>query len=358
MTDFSENIEFIEKELRETPYHKGTEHYIGKMRARLARLKDKQLEGFMKSKGGGGGGGYAVKKEGDATVVLIGSPSVGKSTLINKLTNAESKVAPYSFTTVSVIPGMLIYKEAYIQILDVPGLIEGARLGKGRGKEVLSVARGADLLVIMTDVKRKDDIKKLIFELEKSGIRINRQKPLIRIEKKIDGGLYIHSNIHQDLSEELIKDVALEFGIKNADITLKEKVSLEGLIDSFSKNRVYIPALFIINKIDEVKNLKKEEGYLYMSADKEEGLEEFKEAIYKALNLITVYLVKEDEDPNFDSPVIMKEGNTFQDLLEKLGTNFTEKYKMAKIWGRQARFPGQEIPLKTKLTDGLQARFV
>src|SRR3990172_13232003 len=159
MESVNSQIADIEKEIRETPYHKGTEHHIGKLRARLSKLKDKALE--SQARGGGGGGGYAVKKQGDATVVLIGPPSAGKSTLINKLTNAESKVAPYAFTTVTVIPGMLKYNQAYIQILDIPGLIEGAKEGKGRGREVLSVAKGADLLIIMTDVKRVPQIEKM-----------------------------------------------------------------------------------------------------------------------------------------------------------------------------------------------------
>src|SRR3989344_2711173 len=201
MSDIPDQIQQIEKEIRETPYHKGTEHHIGKLRARLARLKDRELESGAK-KGSGGGGGYAVKKQGDATIVLIGPPSAGKSTLINLLTNAESKVAAYAFTTVSVIPGMLLYRGAYIQILDVPGLIEGARLGKGRGKEVLSVARAADLLLIMSDVDRQEYIEKLVFELEDAGIRINKPKPNVRIEKKTGGGLTIHSNITQDVSKE------------------------------------------------------------------------------------------------------------------------------------------------------------
>src|SRR5258708_32065207 len=182
MADIPEQIEAVEKELRELPHHKGTDHHIGRLRAKLARLGDQQIENGTK-KGSGGGGGYAVKKHGDATVILVGPPSAGKSTLINKLTNAESKVAAYAFTTLTVIPGMMEYKNAKIQILDVPGLIEGAGGGKGRGKEVMSVARNSDLIIFMTDPDRLDFFKKLVKELEYAGIRINKEKPQVKIEK-------------------------------------------------------------------------------------------------------------------------------------------------------------------------------
>lgn len=355
MIDIATQIEEIEAVLRKTPHHKATNGFIGAMRAKIAKLKDKEVE--ISSKGGGGGVGYSVKKQGDATIVLIGPPSAGKSTLINCITNAESKVAAYAFTTVSVIPGMLKYKEAYIQILDVPGLIQGASVGKGRGKEVLSVARGADLLVLMTDPERLNFFDHLLKELEVAGIRINKTRPVVRIEKEISGGLSIVSNIKQDFELDDIKGIASEFGIKNGKVVLKEKVTIDQVIDSFSERIVYKPAIFVVNKCD-TNNKEKYEDLIYISADKGTGIDELKEIIWEKLGLVTVYLVERNQKPSTNNPVIMKEDDTLEDIARGIGTEFLENTTLAKIWGNGAKFDGQEMPLGTKVRDGMQIRFI
>jgi ribosome-interacting GTPase 1 len=60
-------------------------------------------------KGGGTQDGFEVSKSGDSRIGMIGFPSVGKSTLLTKLTGVYSKVAAYEFTTLTCIPGVLIY---------------------------------------------------------------------------------------------------------------------------------------------------------------------------------------------------------------------------------------------------------
>jgi hypothetical protein len=65
-----------------------------------------------------------------------GFPSVGKSSLLTELTGTNSEAAAYEFTTLTCIPGVIHYNDAKIQLLDLPGIIEGAAQGKGRGRQV------------------------------------------------------------------------------------------------------------------------------------------------------------------------------------------------------------------------------
>ena len=107
---------------------------------KLARLRAQLLEPGPGA-GGAAGTGFDVSKSGDARIALVGFPSVGKSTFLSKITKTKSEVAAYSFTTLTAIPGVLEYGGAEIQVLDLPGIIEGAAEGKGRGRQVISAAK-------------------------------------------------------------------------------------------------------------------------------------------------------------------------------------------------------------------------
>lgn len=106
MSTIADKIKLIEDEIARTQKNKNTEGHLGLLKAKIAKLKREQLDFIAKSKGGGGEG-FEVAKNGDARIGLIGFPSVGKSTLLTKLTETESKVAAWEFTTLTCIPGVL-----------------------------------------------------------------------------------------------------------------------------------------------------------------------------------------------------------------------------------------------------------
>lgn len=350
--DIYEQINELEEKIRTTPYHKGTEHQIGRWRARIAQLKEKLLQ--EKIKKSGGGGGYAIKHTGDATVVLVGPPSVGKSSLLNKLTNSVSRVGDYDFTTLSVIPGMMEYKGAKILLLDIPGIIKGAAVGKGRGKEVLSVVRAADLILIIVDPQNISQIAQIKKELYEVGIRLDEEPPKITIKKFSSGGIKISSPPLSYVDKEIIKQLAEDFRIRNGEIIIREDITLERLIDGLMGNRVYLPSLMVLNKIDLVKSIPDFPG-LKISVKENFGLEILKEAIWQKLNLIRVFLKPKNGDPDFNDPLIVKNNSQLREIAEKLGFL---NVSSAKIFGPGAKFPGQEVSLDFQPKEGTIISFL
>lgn len=134
-----------------TQKNKATAYHLGQLRAKLAKLK-RELIAPSSGGGGGGGMGFDVARTGIASVGFVGFPSVGKSTLMSGLTGTTSEAAAYEFTTLTTVPGTMTVRGARIQILDLPGIIEGAKDGKGRGRQVIAVARTCNLIFIVLDV--------------------------------------------------------------------------------------------------------------------------------------------------------------------------------------------------------------
>lgn len=202
---------------------------MGLLKAKLAKYRATLLE---PSKSKDKGEGFDVLKSGDARVALIGFPSVGKvcfysndffkiliyflyfqSTLLSTVTKTSSECASYEFTTLTCIPGVIEYKGANIQLLDLPGIIEGASQGKGRGRQVIAVARTADLIIIMLDATKSEVQRELLErELESVGIRLNKRKPNIYFKEKKTGGVSFNSMCTlTHVSEKLVQMILHEY---------------------------------------------------------------------------------------------------------------------------------------------------
>jgi ribosome-interacting GTPase 1 len=270
------------------------------------------------------------------------------------MTNADSDTGAYEFTTLDVNPGMLKHKGANIQILDVPGLIGGAADGRGGGTQVLSVVRNAEFVVIMLDPEemREGEIKS---ELYNAGIRINKQPPDVKVEKKGRGGINISTTVDLDIQEETIKQMMQQRGYTNAEVIIREQLDLDRFVDGLMRNRKYVPAITVINKADmldqETRKEYKEKYDLLISAGKGDNLEKLKDEIFEGLGLIRVYMKEKGEEPDKDEPLILTEGDTVEDALNILPGDMKDRFKKAKVTGESSKFPQQKVGKEHELMD-------
>jgi small GTP-binding protein len=361
MAGLEEEIRELEEELQRTPYNKATAKHIGRVRAKIAKLKDEAVNRAMKS--AGGGEGYSVKKSGDATVVLVGFPSTGKSTLLNSLTGTKSEVAAYAFTTLTVVPGAMEYRGAKIQILDIPGLIAGAAMGKGRGKEVIGVVRSADMIVILVDVFNSRHVEVLMKELYDAGIRINTVKPDITIKKTSQGGIRVHAVGALDLDVDEIRSILAENKLMNADILIRGNATQEEIIDAMLGNRIYVPAFIAVNKVDLISEKARREIVadlesrfamepVMISAHTGYHMTEVKDRIYDTLGFMRVYLKPQSEAADLEEPLIVRRGSSVEDVCRKLHRDFVSRFRYARVWGHSVKHPGQRVGLPHRLKEG------
>ncbi len=350
-----EEITAIEDEIRKTPYNKATSHHIGRLKAKLARLKEDMIK---RASSKGGGEGYSVRKSGDATVVLVGYPSVGKSTLLNRLTGAQSKIGAYEFTTLDVVPGTMFHNDATIQILDVPGLVRGAASGRGRGKEVISVVRNADLIVFLTDVFQTGHRQVLEKELYDAGIRVNTRRPDVKVMRKFRGGVNINSTVDTELERDTIMSILKEYKMHNADVLIRAKVNIDEFIDALMGNRKYINAITVINKADLVDEEFKTDirtnfpDAMLISADMDKNLDPLKDLIFDHLKFIRLYMKPQGEPADMEEPMIVQEGVNVGDICDKLHRDFRKRFRYAQVWGPSGKHAGQRAGLEHKLMDG------
>lgn len=344
-----ERIAEIESEMNRTQKNKATSNHLGLLKARLAKLRRE----LITPKGGGGatGEGFDVAKTGDARIGFVGFPSVGKSTLLTNLAGVYSEVAAYEFTTLTTVPGVIRYKGAKIQLLDLPGIIEGAKDGKGRGRQVIAVARTCSLIYIVLDVLKPLGHKRLLEkELEGFGIRLNKTPPNITFRKKEKGGINLQITCQQsELDIDAVKSILGEYRIANADVTLRCDATADDLIDVVEGNRIYIPCIYILNKIDQISI--EELDIIYkiphavpISAHHKWNFDDLLEKMWQYLDLVRIYTKPKGQLPDYESPVVLKNGSSsIEDFCNNLHKSIMKEFKHALVWGSSVKYNPQKV---------------
>ncbi|KAL6942083.1 GTP-binding protein rbg1 [Hanseniaspora vineae] len=355
-----DKIKSIEEEMARTQKNKNTEFHLGQLKAKLAKLKRELLAQATGGSGGGGGVGFDAKRSGVASIGYVGFPSVGKSTLLTKLTGVESEAAAYEFTTLVTVPGMIKYRGAKLQMLDLPGIIEGAKDGRGRGKQVIGVARSCNLLFIVLDVNKPLTHKQLIEkELEGVGIRLNKTRPDILIKKKEKGGLSITNTVPlTHIDADVVRAVMHEYKINSAEVAFRCDATVDDLIDVLEdQTRRYMPAIYVLNKIDslsleELQLLYRIPNAVPISSGQEWNLDKLLEIMWDRLNLVRVYTKPKGVMPDFSDPVVLRSDKcTVKDFCNSIHKSLVDDFKNALVYGSSVKHQPQYVGLNHVLED-------
>ncbi|KAG8808294.1 hypothetical protein FRC17_004009 [Serendipita sp. 399] len=349
-----QKIKEIEDEMARTQKNKATSYHLGLLKAKLAKLRRELLTASSSGGGGGGGPGFDVARTGIASVGFVGFPSVGKSTLMSKLTGTHSEVAAYEFTTLTSVPGTLRLHGSPIQIIDLPGIIEGAKDGRGRGRQVIAVARTCNLIFIVLDVLKPLHDKQIIEnELEGFGIRLNKKPPNITVRKKDKGGIAITNTVPlTNIDHDEIKAVLSEYRLANCDVAIREPgCTADDLVDVVEGNRV-------LNKIDaisieELDLLYKIPHSVPISSKEWLNIDELLDALWRALDLVRVYTKPRGLAPDYTQPVVLKRQKaTVEDFCDAIHKEIAKQLKYAVVWGTSAKHSrGQKVGLDHVLQD-------
>ncbi|GAH81881.1 unnamed protein product, partial [marine sediment metagenome] len=162
-------------------------------------------------------------------------------------------------------------------------------------------------ILFMIDAQHKNHLNLMTEELYKAGLRLNQKKPDVVVKRTGHGGITINSTIKlSHLNEGVVKSISSEY-VTNADIIIRDDITEDQLIDVFIQNRIYVPAVVIINKKDlltkeelnkKIKNItQKNWDVISISASEGTGLDELKKVIFSELKLTRTYMKPVGEKP-------------------------------------------------------------
>ena len=233
----------------------------------------------------------AVRREGAAQVALVGPPNAGKSSLLQALSNIQIKTGDYAFTTLQARAGAHPIGGVLVQLVEIPGLIEGAAEGRGGGRALLGVLRGADAVVLCHDACAPP------------------------------GGLEI---VRRELDVAAISKPTLVAATKLDDAPAGALARLQDVCAG-------LPVVGV-SVLDDA------------------SLDSFREAVWRLTGLMRVWLRKHGEVDG--DPLALKPGATVLDVARSVHHELADGFRGARVWGPSARFDGQRVGRAHVVQDG------
>lgn len=299
-----EKITSLEAMLSVIPKHKGTEKLIGDLRRRLSKLKSAAEAKKSVSRHESA---YHIDREGAGQVVLVGCANVGKSSLVNALTNASPEIAEYPFTTWTPTPGMMPIEDIQVQIIDTPPLN-----GEFIEPELLNLIRRVDLVVVVLDLQSfpMDQLDETMDILERHKI------------------VPCHRRDNYPQADRSYSFKPFILLVNQCDDARMEE-DFEVLCELIGEEWLAVP----------------------VSAKTGHNLEGFKQIVFNNLDIIRVYSKPPGSEPDMSAPFVLKKGSTVEQLAGKVHKDFIKNLKSARIWGSGA-FDGQMVARDYVLQDG------
>jgi small GTP-binding protein len=230
----------------------------------------------------------SVRREGAAQVALVGLPNAGKSSLLQALSSIQIKTGDYAFTTTRPVPALTRIRGVLIQLVEIPGLIEGAAEDRGGGRALLGVLRNADAIVLCHDAASPPGELDVI-RRELAAAEIERPT-LLAATKADEGDAAVLAAAYPDL------DVV--------PVSILDDASLDA----------------------------------------------FREAVWRLTGLVRVFLRHRGESD--DEPLAFRPPVTVADVADAIHHDLGAGAHGAHIWGPSARFDAQRVGRAHELADG------
>lgn len=194
--------------------------------------------------------------------------------------------------------------------------------------------------------------------MEGFGIRLNKSPPEITVKKLSKGGVSVNQTVKlTKLSDATIQAICKEYRVPSAEVTFRSDATADDLIDVLEGNRVYIPCLYVLNKMDsitieELDILDKIPHYVIISGRHGWNIDELLETVWKYLDMIRVYTKPRGQIPDYDAPVVLPRHNrTVGEFCSRIHKDLFEQFKYAWVWGASVKHNPQRVGIDHELQD-------